>query len=57
MVLQVLLAVEALVALAALVERVVDVLGLVLLQLVLARKVHVTVVAREGPEVAVARHN
>ncbi len=53
-VLQMLLPVEALHALAALVQRVVDVLGLVLLQFVLAREVHVAVGAVEGPEIAVA---
>jgi hypothetical protein len=54
-VLEMLLAVEALAALAAREQRMVDVLSLVLLELVLARERHVALVAVERTEVGVAR--
>jgi hypothetical protein len=52
-VLEMLLAVEALAAIATRVERVIDVLGLVLFEFVLAGERHQAVVAPEGPDVAV----
>lgn len=52
---QVLLAVEALGALRALVQRMIDVFRLVLLELVFARESHVTVNATKGSNVAVTR--
>ena len=53
-VLEVLLAVETLAALAALVKRMIHMFGLVLLELVFARERHLAMIARERPQIAVS---
>ena len=55
MILQMLLAIKTFAALGACVQRMVDVLGLVLFQLVLAGKGHFAVITLEGPYVGVTR--
>lgn len=55
MIFEVFFSVEAFVALAALVQRMVDMLGFVLLQLVLPRERHFAVIAFERPYVTVTR--
>lgn len=52
---EVLFPIEALAALGALVQRMIDVFGFVLFELVLARKRHITMVAFERTYVAVTR--
>jgi hypothetical protein len=46
--------VEAFGALAALIQRMIDMLGFVLFEFVLASKLHITMIAFEGAQIAVA---